>query len=64
MYVCLCKGITDTQIKQLVLDAGVGSMRELKKHLDISSQCGSCSKVASQIINDTIIDESLFQDVG
>lgn len=63
MYVCLCKGITDKQIKQLVIESGVGSMRELKKHLDISSQCGNCSKVASQIIDDTIIDESLFQEV-
>ena len=64
MYVCICKGITDTQIKQLVTEAGVGSVRELKRHLDLASQCGSCSKVAAQIINDTIIDESLFQEVS
>lgn len=64
MYVCLCKGITDSQIKTLVKEQGVGSMRELKQHLPISSQCGSCAKVALAIINDTIVDESLFKDVG
>jgi len=64
MYVCICKGITDKQISQLVTESGVGSIRELKRHLDISSQCGSCSKVAQKVINDTIIDEGLFKDVG
>ena len=64
MYVCICKGITDSQIKELVVESGVVSIGELKKHLDISSQCGSCSKVARKIINETIIDESLFQRVG
>lgn len=64
MFVCICKGITDKHIKDLVLEKGVGSMRELKKHLDISSQCGNCTQVAKQIIDTTIIDESLFKQVG
>ena len=64
MYVCICKGITDKQVSQQVLDQGVGSIRELKKHLDVSSQCGSCTKVIQQVINNTIIDEGLFKDVG
>ncbi len=63
MYVCICKGITDKQIAKLVLEAGVGSIRELKQHLDIASQCGSCTKVAQKIIDDTIIDESLYKQV-
>jgi len=64
MYVCICKGITDQQIKDLVIEQGVGSMRELKKHLTLGSQCGTCVKSAQNIIDDTIVDESLFQDVG
>ncbi len=64
MFVCICKGITDHQIKQLVNEAGVGSMRELKQHLPLGSQCGTCVKVAQKIIDNTIIDESLFKEVG
>jgi bacterioferritin-associated ferredoxin len=64
MYVCLCKGITDKDIQQLVREKGVGSMRELKEHLPVGSQCGTCTKVAQNVIDNTIIDESLFKDVG
>ncbi|MAE59458.1 MAG: bacterioferritin, partial [Halobacteriovorax sp.] len=28
------------------------------------SQCGKCINMAQQIIDQTIIDESLFKDVG
>ncbi|REL34282.1 (2Fe-2S)-binding protein [Thalassotalea euphylliae] len=64
MYVCICKGITDKQIKQMVIEQGVGSIRELKQQLDIASQCGTCVKLTQQIIDTTIVDESLFKDVG
>ena len=64
MFVCICKGITDTHIKQLVTEAGVGSMRELKQHLALGSQCGTCVKVAQNIIDDTIIDENLYKEVS
>lgn len=64
MFVCICKGITDRQIKTLVTEQGIGSMRELKQHMPLGSQCGTCVKVAQSIIDTTIIDESLFQDVG
>lgn len=48
----------------MVIEQGVGSIRELKTKLDIASQCGTCVKLTQQIIDDTIIDESLFKDVG
>ena len=64
MYVCICKGITDKDIKDAVIDQGVGSLRELKQLMPLGSQCGTCTKVAQTIIDDTIIDESLFKDVG
>lgn len=64
MYVCICKGITDKQIQELVREQGVGSIRELKNHLPIGSSCGTCTQVAQTVIDNTIIDESLFKDVG
>lgn len=64
MFVCMCYGITDTQIKNAVEQQGVGNMRDLKAKLGVGSQCGSCVDMASAIIDQTIIDETLFKDVG
>ncbi|MFC6440708.1 bacterioferritin-associated ferredoxin [Bowmanella sp. JS7-9] len=63
MYICLCYAITDKQIKHAVREQGVGSMRELRQTLNIGGQCGKCIRAAQQIIDNTIIDESLFKEV-
>ncbi|MCU7555129.1 bacterioferritin-associated ferredoxin [Alteromonas sp. ASW11-19] len=64
MYVCMCYGITDKAIRSAVEEGGVGNMRELRQQLDVGSQCGKCIQMAQQIIDTTIIDETLFRDVG
>lgn len=64
MFVCLCHGITDTQIEAAVRTNGVGNMRELKCMLGVGSQCGSCIDMAQDIIDTTIIDDSLFKEVS
>lgn len=63
MYVCLCHGITDKAIQQAVIEDGVGNIRQLKKELGVGSQCGKCVQLAQAIIDNTIIDESLFKEV-
>jgi bacterioferritin-associated ferredoxin len=63
MYVCLCLGITDKAIKQAVLEDGVGNMRQLKQQLSVGTQCGKCVQMAQSIIDNTIINESLFKEV-
>lgn len=64
MYVCLCNAITDKDIKRAVSEQGVGNMRELKKALSVGNQCGKCTQLAQHFIDQTIVDESLFRDVG
>jgi bacterioferritin-associated ferredoxin len=64
MFVCLCHGITDTQIENIVRTEGVGNMRELKNALGVGSQCGSCINMAQNIIDTTIMDYSMFKDAG
>ncbi len=49
MYVCLCKAITDTQIRQAV-ETGCKTMRCLNKELGVATQCGKCAKDARQIL--------------
>jgi bacterioferritin-associated ferredoxin len=51
MYVCLCKGITDSQIRNAIAD-GLTTYRELRQTLGLSSQCGRCAVEARQIFRE------------
>lgn len=53
MYVCLCKGITDSQIKEAIYD-GATSVGQLRKCLGVASQCGKCGISAREIIQETL----------
>ena len=67
MYVCLCKGITDTQIRAAVQD-GASSMREVRNTLGVASQCGKCGVLARDIVRESLDDlegnEQLFYAVS
>jgi bacterioferritin-associated ferredoxin len=53
MYVCLCRGITDQDIKQAVAN-GAGSYREVRELLDLGTCCGRCAPEARAIISDEV----------
>ncbi len=42
MYVCICKSVTDSQIRSAV-NEGACSMRDLCQNLGACSQCGRCA---------------------
>ncbi|WP_137167641.1 (2Fe-2S)-binding protein [Salinimonas lutimaris] len=63
MYVCMCYGVTDKAIKKAVQEHGAGNIRELREFMELGSQCGKCITMAQQVIDSTIIDESLFKEV-
>ncbi len=67
MYVCICKGITDTQIRAAVED-GARSLREVHNTLGVASQCGKCGIVARDIVRESLDDladsEQLFYAVS
>ena len=53
VYVCLCKGITDTQIRAAVAD-GASSLREVHNTLGVASQCGKCGIIARDIVRESL----------
>lgn len=53
MYVCLCKGVTDHQIKEAI-SAGATSVGQLRKCLGVASQCGKCGITAREILQETL----------
>jgi bacterioferritin-associated ferredoxin len=63
MYVCICKGITDTQIRAAV-EEGASSVRDVRKTLGVASQCGKCGILARDIVRESLNDmadnEQLF----
>lgn len=53
MYVCLCKGITDDQIRQTV-EEGATHFGQVRKTLGLASQCGKCANLAREVFNESI----------
>lgn len=51
MYVCICKGITDHQIRAAV-HQGADSMRAVRQSLGVASQCGKCGSLARDIMRE------------
>lgn len=52
MYVCICKAVTDKQIRRAKA-AGIDSLHELRDTLGVASCCGSCADVAESILNES-----------
>jgi bacterioferritin-associated ferredoxin len=52
MYVCICNGITDHQIREAAA-AGCGSVAELTMRTGAGATCGSCLALAGEILEET-----------
>jgi bacterioferritin-associated ferredoxin len=53
MYVCLCEGVTDGQIREAIYE-GCCSYRDVRATLGVASQCGKCACLAKQVVRDTL----------
>jgi bacterioferritin-associated ferredoxin len=51
MYVCVCQAVTERQVREAV-DQGVTSMRGLREHLGVASECGRCARCAHGILKE------------
>ena len=60
MYVCICKGITDTQIRAAVTD-GASSVQDVRNTLGVASQCGRCGELVSEIVRQSLQPQALLQ---
>ncbi|RWW90939.1 hypothetical protein BHE74_00001306 [Ensete ventricosum] len=48
MYVCLCTGVTDGQIREAIYE-GCCSYKEVRETTGVASQCGKCACLAKQV---------------
>ena len=54
MYICLCHGVTDTQIESAI-DDGATTMKELTNELKVGSQCGKCCQCTKKVLNNRLM---------
>ena len=52
MYVCICKAVTDKQIRRAAA-GGVDNLYELREKLGVAAGCGSCAQTAQSILDET-----------
>ncbi|MDD2767845.1 MAG: (2Fe-2S)-binding protein [Methylococcus sp.] len=60
MYACICKNVTERQVREAVVQHGVCSLRGLRKHMDACSQCGKCAADVHAVIRDTLAEQAAF----
>lgn len=56
MYVCICKAVTDHQIRSAVQE-GTRTIRGLRKELGCSTQCGKCKSQVREVRDETLIEQ-------
>ena len=54
MYICLCKAVTDTQIRQAASE-GAETMRDLRERFEIAITCGKCGHDARRILRESLL---------
>ena len=59
MYVCLCKGITDSQIRRAVA-GGMQKFCDVRESLGLATQCGKCGILAREIFHEAQQSSDLF----
>lgn len=51
MYVCICHGITDRQIRE-ALDQGANSLGEVQMRVPVGGCCGRCLPTAQEVVEE------------
>ena len=62
MYVCLCNGITDTQIRAAIQE-GASSLKDVRNTRGVANQCGKCGILTREILRETQLDNANDQDL-
>ena len=56
MFVCLCKAVTDHQIRDAV-EVGVSSFEDMQSHLEVGTACGGCTCEVKRVIEEKLKNE-------
>ncbi len=62
MYVCMCKAVTDRQIRHAVLE-GADRLSEVSQRLGVCTGCGKCADHVCALIQTTLAEASVSTPV-
>lgn len=54
MYVCICNGVTDRDIRKAA-DQGARTLDALGEQLKVATCCGRCADCARQVLHEAIV---------
>jgi len=57
MYVCVCNAVTERHINEAVRN-GVTTMRELRKDLGVTAECGRCAVCARDCLRAAMAEQA------
>lgn len=49
MFVCLCNGVTESQVRQAI-EQGATTLPELTQRLGVAAGCGSCAGFTEELL--------------
>jgi bacterioferritin-associated ferredoxin len=52
MYICICNGITEHDIRRACTEEDVHSLRELERCLGVGAGCGLCRSAAQELLSE------------
>lgn len=58
MYVCICNGVTVSQIKRALKVKDIQTLGELNSEFGMGQQCGSCADEVRNIYNESITERT------
>lgn len=56
MFVCVCNGVTDSQIRKACVD-GAKSIECLQEQLSVATCCGRCKDCAKKLIHESFSNQ-------
>ena len=52
MYICICRGITENQIRRELESGSSTTFEDLQDNLDVGTCCGQCKVSATEIVQE------------
>lgn len=52
MYVCLCHGLNDRQVRAAIQEGGAGSVAQVYQHYELQPRCGKCVPYVRDMVRD------------
>lgn len=53
MYICVCKGVSDSRIRRAVEQGSAITLRDLTRELAVGTCCGKCVPAARELLDST-----------